>query len=612
MALSLEFSIWKNLYFPLAAVLIDLLYLPNNADPLNPVKFWFLGFFALSCLSSILSDSFFLKEIRLNRALLLASILAIIFAFMLILSFIFTDVKTIGLIGFTGRNNGLLSYLFLTVVFIAAAFKLEFSLIRTFYLVIASALGFFSLYGFFQHFGADPIKWKSEYNPISLIVGNPDFAAALLGLLATILCSILFTQFSIKLRIIVFVLVSFAVIVIYWSQARQGLVAVAIGVGLIFVIALWQKSRRLSLSLLFCEFVAGIFSILGMLQVGPLTHYFYKASINDRGYDWRAAWHMFVAHPWFGVGLDRYSAYFLRYRDPKYPLIYGYSQTVDNAHNVFLELFATGGIFVGSCYIAIIVFVGVRAYKAWKSYEGNSQILVSGLIAGWVVFVAQSIISVDNLCVSIWGWLLGGFIVALSVKRNGPRYQKQGRVKSLIKGVSLKRLALFFVFSSLLLSVAIPMYQSEKKMKYFQQLAAPAANSASEQSIYAAIADKTFQSPLLNVDYKTLIAFSVTNNGLLDQGTSYFQKILKDDPRQSDAHQFLATIYEHSKNYQLAINHRLAAKSLDPYGAPNLIGLENDYVAIGNLDSARQIRDLIIQIAPGSQIAQQASKLLPM
>ena len=35
------------------AMVLDMLYLPSSADPLNPIKFWALGFISLYCLSDL-------------------------------------------------------------------------------------------------------------------------------------------------------------------------------------------------------------------------------------------------------------------------------------------------------------------------------------------------------------------------------------------------------------------------------------------------------------------------------------------------------------------------------------------------------------------------------
>ena len=313
---------------------------------------------------------------------------------------------------------------------------------------------------------------------------------------------------------------------------------------------------------------------------------------------------MFTSHPWFGVGIDRYAGSFLKYRDPKYPLLYGYRQSVNNAHNVFLELFATCGVFVGLAYIGVIVFVAWRAFKAWKKYEGNQQILVTGVIAGWIVFVAQSVISVDSLSLSIWGWLLGGFIVGLSLDEGLVSEVKGNVAKKREKSSRLNQLVVFSILVLLFLKILVPMYQAESRTLNFQKL--PVPTTKADQASYLAAANQAFNTRLISPDYKVIIAFSVTNAGLVNDGVSFFQAALKQDPKLNDANQFLGTIFEHFKNYPLAIKYRLAGRELNPWGADNLLQLENDYLLMGEKDSAREIRDSIMKMAPGSDLATKA------
>ena len=206
-----------------------------------------------------------------------------------------------------------------------------------------------------------------------------------------------------------------------------------------------------------------------MLNVGPLSHYFYKASVRDRGYYWQAAWHMFTAHPWFGVGLDRYAGFFQTYQSPQYQLIYGASQTVNNAHNIFLELLSTGGFFVGLAYFTLIALVFWRAFVALKIYSDSQQMLVTGIIAGWTIFVAQSVISVDNLCVSIWGWVLAGAVIGLSLRRNNDDAgvaKKYTQTRNIIKPKFIAVTTLWILFSL----IVVPMYQGEMRLNTFQQI----------------------------------------------------------------------------------------------------------------------------------------------
>ena len=593
-----------QLLFPVVGLLVDLLYMPSNADPTNPIKFWAISIFGLFCLTALCTnvrEIALVREVRVLRKSLLA---VVIFVLALVAALIFTDVKSIALVGYTGRNNGFITYLFLAIIFFYTSVRLRTSSLASFYIVISGSTLLFSFYGLFQHFNLDFIKWNSLYNNITLTVGNPDFAAALLGLFVSILFALLFSEISRIFKLLVSAIAILAVVIIYWTQARQGLVAVALGTGLVLAGVLWQQNPRAAIGLLGAEFLAGLTSILGMLQIGPLTKFFFKSSITDRGYDWRAAWHMFTSHPWFGVGIDRYAGSFLKYRDPKYPLLYGYRQSVNNAHNVFLELFATCGVFVGLAYIGVIVFVAWRAFKAWKKYEGNQQILVTGVIAGWIVFVAQSVISVDSLSLSIWGWLLGGFIVGLSLDEGLVSEVKGNVAKKREKSSRLNQLVVFSILVLLFLKILVPMYQAESRTLNFQKL--PVPTTKADQASYLAAANQAFNTRLISPDYKVIIAFSVTNAGLVNDGVSFFQAALKQDPKLNDANQFLGTIFEHFKNYPLAIKYRLAGRELNPWGADNLLQLENDYLLMGEKDSAREIRDSIMKMAPGSDLATKA------
>ena len=596
----------KYLFLPVSAFLIDLAYVPHYFDPLNPVKFFAIVFISIICVSwmSTQFESIFKK--KSFNLLQMPILVSILFISTIFFAFLFTDIKSIGLLGFTGRNNGLLSYSALVIIFLFAVFNFNQNNLQVFYFSILVFSFVFSLYGTIQHFGKDFLKWKTDNNPISLTVGNPDFAAALLGLFSIILVAFACSNVSVILRVFIVFEIIFALLVIYWSQARQGLIATALGAGIVLTSVIFNKSKRFAIGVAFFELATVILAILGMLQKGPLTKYLYKASINDRGYDWRAAWHMFRAHPLFGVGIDRYAGSFFEYRDGRYPLLYGYSQTVNNAHNIFLELLATGGIFVGLSYIALVIFIFFCGLQNFKKYSGSEKMLVIGIFSAWVGFQAISFISVDNLSVSIWGWILGGAIIGLSITGG----QKSASKSILKNGVinRFKPILVFFVLSILFFPVLVSVAQCELRMYKFESYAVP--KDASSLSAYERIADSAFNSKFMNPDYRILIAFNVTNAGDLEKGTLYFKKILEQDPRRTDANIFLATIYEHNGDLPNAIRSRIRAKVLDPYNAPNLLQLEKDYLAQRNFTAAKNISNLILKIAPDSKIANQATSLI--
>jgi O-antigen ligase len=597
----------KNYFLPISAALTVFAFLPNNADPLNPIKFWILGFTATYCVFKLAYETgkgHFLSALRPTSKYFSV----IFFGVALITAFIFTDVKTTGLIGFTGRNNGLLFYLFLIVIYIYTVKKITSQGVRPFFAIVPVSCFALDIYGTLQHFNLDFEKWKNPYSPVILFIGNPDFAASLLGIFTVILCTLLFVKLSKIHKILIALIIAFTLEVIYWTHAKQGLLGTALGVGVLFLGLLWRRNFKAGLFLLSIEVILGLLAVFGTLQIGPLSRYLYKGSINDRGYDWRAAWHMFTEHPWVGVGLDRYGSYFFQYRDAKYPLIYGYQQSVNNSHNIFLEFFATGGVFLGVAYVVLISFIGLRSFRLWQKKHGDDKIYVLGLISAWVVYVAQSTISVDNICVSIWGWLFAAVIVGLSFEHDSQikeNYKRQ--ISKVLK--SRTRVTIFLIPGAILvITIFVFMYLGESRMYILQRF--PAPSNSSEQIIYNKVATKAFQTPLLSSDYKILIAFNVTNAGDIDRGVELFKQVLSEDPRSYDAHTFLAVIYEHKKDYTSAITHRQINKSLNPFGADNLLQLERDYIQIGKIAEAQALESEILQIAPGSQISLDAKKAL--
>jgi len=607
----------RLLALPVGIALIDLAYLKTGADPLNPVKLWVLGILATWAFAEVVTAKHLYEVYKSNRDIKVFGVILGIFTLSLFIAFVLTPVKSVGLLGDSGRNIGLLNYAFLVVVTLYSAYKITFYNIRSIYWIALALNSVLTLYGILQHYKIDFLQWRTQYNPIILFTGNPDFASSLLGLLAVVCVAGLFLDFSYMLKIYVGLLVVITAIVIYWTQARQGLVATVAGIGFIIFVLVWRKSNRSAITLLIFELVVGLFSILGMLQIGPLTKYFFKDSITDRGYNWRAALGMFKSHPLFGVGVDRYAAYFLQFRSPKYPLLYGYTQTVTNAHNVFLEILATTGFFAGLAYLVLICFIGYRAFRALKDSSGKEQIMITGIVAGWIVFVAQSIISVDSLVISIWGWVLGGAIVGLSIPKvnvvspiSGGRTPKAG-IGARKRGKSDNspyRSAVFSLGIVALCLLVVPMYRNETSALKFAAIQAP-TDSAGKDA-YRAIAKKTFDQPLLSPNYKVNIATSLARNNYGPEAISYFKQIIKIDPRNTNSYSLLSLIYENIKSPQEAIPLRKQLAKLDPFGAENLLLLTNDYLITGDEKSAVETKNAIIAMAPGTDVAKRAEKLL--
>jgi O-antigen ligase len=327
---------------------ITLLFNSGLQDPFNAPKMWLLFVFGAWLLGQIKGG--ILKDIRsknLSRGS--KKILFIISGFLVcnLIALLMADSKYVGLFGDYQRRTGFLTYVFLATFFWFTALKIRFSDgARFYYWTLGIALTF-SLYGILQHFGHDFVKWNNQYNSVLGTVGNPNFAAALMGIFSVILFGFgINKDTSSFFKAISFGSTFLLLLTIYFSDSLQGFLAAAVGFGVLIVTWVLQRNRILGWSIAGIGFIGGLMSVIGILQMGPFS-FLFKESVTYRGDYWRAGIRMFKDNFWFGVGLDRYGAYFREYRDAAQVLRRGPNIGSNAAHNVFIQLGATGGIFVG-------------------------------------------------------------------------------------------------------------------------------------------------------------------------------------------------------------------------------------------------------------------------
>jgi tetratricopeptide (TPR) repeat protein len=339
-------------------------------------------------------------------------------------------------------------------------------------------------------------------------------------------------------------------------------------------------------------------SILGILQKGPLATLLYKSSVTIRGYYWQAGIDMFRSSPLFGVGIDSYGEYFKQYRNPQYSLNYGFDLTSTNAHNVPIQMFATGGIFVGVTYILILISIFIAALKAIMTTSDTRKPFIVIALAAWLSYISQSIVSIDNIGLTIWGWILGGILIGINsriqnlsegLENNSPPIRKSVESLDVIKVlVSMSLLIVSIILNSIL-------YKSEKNAffirTYFQN------NSNSQSQIFYEEANKTFSLQFNDPNYKMQTAAYMVNAGLKDEGLLRLRQINSDNPRNLDVLNMLA---EYSEIYGLtydAIEFRSKISVLDPWNAKNYLRLGNLYKFNGEKIKMLEIKDKILSFA---------------
>ena len=320
--------------------------------------------------------------------------------------------KSQQLFGVNGRNTGLVTYCALAALLLIATFASNERYIRRFSRAALLAGGLSIAYGLLQFIGADPLPWEYIYNPIHGFLGNPDFQSAFVGITCAVAFALIIDKkLSIKNRVMLASFIMCGLFVAKKSGSQQGLLVFAIGVGVVgFIYIRTHLSKAFYLGYIALAVVGFIAVLLGSFNKGPLGGILYRSSIANRGDYWRAGWKMTTEHPIFGVGMDSYGNWYRRSRDLVATTRNGADGFSDAAHNVFLDYSSNGGFPLLIIYVAI---TGLVLVSLWKVIARTTLFnpYFAAITGAWVAYQAQSIISINQIGIAIWGWVLSGLII---------------------------------------------------------------------------------------------------------------------------------------------------------------------------------------------------------
>jgi O-antigen ligase len=582
----------------ISAAIITLFFFTSLRDPFNAPKLWLNILLGAFLLGHLVMDSLGgrLAEGQ-NTLRILAAIVGVFVIFML-LSALTSDVKYISFFGDNQRNTGWLDYFFLAVFVFSAAKHIR---LRNLNMVFWFGIGVGAVmteYGILQHFGHDFVKWNNPYNSIISTVGNPDFAGGIMAMFLTFSCvAVIVAPWKIWIRAVVGVQAAVTLLVINWSNARQGLLSFALGAGIFVIIWLWHKKRLLGQLSLLGGVIVFIVALAGIFQKGPLASYLYKTSVSIRGFYWRAGADMFIHHPWFGVGPDRYGAWFRQYRADQYPMNYGYDLTSTASHNVVIQIFATCGIFVGLAYLGLLGFVVYRGIVGIKKNSGSNRMLVAGLLAAWIGYQSQSIVSIDNVGIAIWGWVLSGIVIGVSMTDVPEIANQVGGLFKRQSSLSTFKPVVSWAFVLAFLFLVIPQYRGESNTFHLSAYAVPtSAQGQATRDAYHQLVTSDLSVPMLNPQYRLMMASNLAQAGYVDEAFAQINGEIKSDPRDYAAYGMEASFYEQLHQFTKAVAARTHMYDLDPWGAQNVMTLANDYLSAGDKQSARKYWQIVLDI----------------
>lgn len=356
--------------------------------------------------------------------------------------------------GRTGRGLGLITTFSLTIILLATMLLVESNQKNHILLGLVISGFISSLYSVLQSFGIDLLKWESRTNGVIGTLGNPNFQSAFAAVV--LVPSILYFSKSRKQYLLALLSFMFFSFTIYRTQSTQGIIAGFFSIAIVLIIFSWYRNKLLFGLILLSGFVSAVFAILGMLNMGPMSGYLYKVSVQSRGDFWRAAFNTANDNPIFGVGLDSFGDYSLKYRD-QIAANHSFAEYTDNAHNFFLEHAATGGYPSAILNLLIVLSVLFAFIIIQRDIKKFDMTIVS-LFSAWAAFQMTTVISPGNLVTMCWNAVISGAIIGIakSISSNQASTSK-------VSGNKVKSLSLVnFVFSVIALVIMFPVFNVDR------------------------------------------------------------------------------------------------------------------------------------------------------
>jgi tetratricopeptide (TPR) repeat protein len=300
-------------------------------------------------------------------------------------------------------------------------------------------------------------------------------------------------------------------------------------------------------------------------------------SLYDRFYIWSAAFEMTKENILFGVGPDGFGKWFPLYKQVGTLKYEGTFENYDSAHNIFLNIAANSGILALLSYILIQIIVAYRFFVLIKLRLLTTSL--SALFCIWIVFQLQSLVSIDHIAVSVWGWLVGGAIVGASLPRDHLEFAKNKEINLKSGTVKINRSHKFRIFSTTftpfiafctyMYPTVLSEFQIKESVKFYSYFnEQKVINNLSPNLVSQAklVNKKLFNAALdlRSEDLRNYASMVLFNSGESQNAFRITYDTLKRFPRSTNARAILGQVYESQGNAELAQKYYREIIELDP------------------------------------------------
>jgi tetratricopeptide (TPR) repeat protein len=411
-----------------------------------------------------------------------------------------------------------------------------------------------------------PIEESRNYGSLTLTLQNPNFASAFLGM--AISCQIILILESKKNRFIQVSILMIAVYELFQTNSIQGFLLIIFGLSIYLISRKNIKLKQFNLKLFLLTSPLIIFVFANTSRI--IDWLIINGSVVQRLNYWELAVNIWKDNYLFGVGIDNMSNYSTLYRNLELTQQEGVFTTPDRAHNVILDHFVNGGFFGGLIWVVFVVLTSFLALKVIKNSSNqlpNYQIIV---IIIWFCYLLQSLISVDELFLTLLGYSSAGIIISIASQRN------------LNKGGSLTRINLNISGRLILLSILSFLLLFTLSIAKFEQNAYKFLILGKESSLVDLYGSKYVQSKTLED-----VAIKISQAKDFEMANKFANRLLLKKPSSHQAYYIKSVYYESIKSDAEAREAMLEALRIDEYNSVYLLSMAIYDYKLGDIDSSR-------------------------
>jgi O-antigen ligase len=455
---------YLGLYVLATSIAVSLFISPGNSiDPVSLPKL------ALLSILGFLAGGFAFARVDFFRARKARLFVAAIFLFLFQLLIVFVlDNRDFAFkfYGTSSRNTGTLAYTALALLMLASAVSASRKVLQKYSVSLVAIGSVLSLYGILQSRGINFYEFNNIYaTNVFGTFGNPNFQSAFMGITGTVaLTLVCFSRANVLIRLGLSVFVGLALYNISLSSEQGYLTLLAGFVSAVVIFLLSKKQLILGFTVLGLGGIGGLLVFAGLFNKGPAAEVIYKSSLQARSFYWEAAIRMIIDQPLFGVGMDGFGDWYRRSRTQEIA-DFNAGITADSAHSIPLDIGSGGGIPLLLIYLVLVVLALISIFKILKRTTSFDLVFTS-VAAAWFAYQAQSLISINQIGIGVWGWSLTGLLIGYELQTREPNGSVQVKAKSKAskkEQISALAVVTSFVFGGLGLAAAIPPYSAAGK-----------------------------------------------------------------------------------------------------------------------------------------------------